>query len=1071
MKNSLLLVMLLLCCVGVQAQQLRQLKGQVKDGAAGGGLPGVSIIVKGTTAGTSTDSEGNYSLRIPDRSDVSLTFSFIGYVSQTVNVGNQTTLDLALVSDQKSLDEVVVIGYATVARRDLTGSVSSVGAKQIRDIPVNSAADALNGRLAGVQITSSEGAPGADVRVRVRGGGSITQDNSPLYVVDGIQVENALSQISPQDIATIDVLKDAASTAIYGARGANGVVIITTKTGRQGKTVISYNGFTGFREISKKLDVLNPYDFVTYQWERTRGNATDSTSFARTYGSTWDTLSVYKNKPFVDWQDRIFGRQAVMQTHNISLTGGDQKTQYNLSLTSNKEDGIQLNSGFNRKLVTFKFDHKVNDALQAGVNVRYNNQVTTGAGTSTSGTQTTSRLRNAVVYRPYDSNMVSSLGDDVFDEAYFLASSLGSPVAVNNAEYRRNANDLINLNGYFSLKLANHLTFRSTAGVNSTADRNEAFNGTITQEARRYGNLPTAIINTRNIVTINNSNVLTYSLANFRQHHNLDVLLGQEIYQLRTRTLDIESRYLPSSISAEKALAGINQGVPPSGAAQPSPITSDVQSRILSFFGRVNYNYDDKYLLSLSLRADGSSKFAYENGTGYFPAASLAWRISNEKFMKNFTPVTDLKLRLSYGQAGNNRIGDFLYQNIFTANNVQYGLNETIVPGLASTALANPDLRWETTISRNIGLDFGVLNNRIQFTADYYVNTTKDLLVDLTIPTTSGYTSQLRNVGQTSNRGLELQMTATVINKRDFSWSTNFNLSFNKNRVDNLGGANSILASSNWSTDTGQDYIVQVGQAVGLMYGFETDGFYGVDDFTYNSERRTYTLKPGIAYDPAIFGATTQPGIIRFKDQGGRLDAAGNPLITFEDDRKVIGNANPKFTGGLNQQFTYKNFDMSVFVNFVYGNQIYNANKIEFTSGYYQNTNLLGIANDRWRTVNAQGVVVTDPTELKALNQNATLWQPIRGRYYFHSWAVEDGSFLRINNITLGYSLPTKLINKIKLTRARFYVTTNNLATLTKYTGFDPEVNTRRRTPLTPGVDYAAYPRSKAFLFGVNLSF
>lgn len=1073
MKKILLCLWLLLGVVTLALAQQRQVTGVVRSADKAEALPGVTVVEIGTTSGATTDGEGRFSLNVSGPA-AKLRFSYIGFVPQDVAVGNRSSITVDMAEDSKALDDVVVIGYQAVQRRDVTGSVSSVNAQQIKDIPVNSAADALAGRLAGVQVTSSEGQPGSDVRIRVRGGGSITQDNSPLYVVDGVQVENALSVLSPQDIASVDVLKDASATAIYGARGANGVVIITTKNGREGKTTVSYNGFAGFRTITKTLDVLNPAEYLDYAYER---SALSGQSYLNGYrlrfGSsnfTSDTLNQLRNSPFLDWQDQVFGRRAFQQTHNLSVSGGGKGTTYSLSLTDNEEQGIQYGSDYSRKLVNFRFDHKATDKFRLGFNTRFNNQVVKGSGTSSSGSTTTSRLRNAVTYVPLEVTSAGAVNpaDLVFDEdLYNTSGQLVNPILAIDNEYRQDKRLLFNISGYASYNFTKTLQLRSTVGYDNTNRRIESFNGQYSPAIRssNYANLPFASIGTSVLGTLNNSNVLTYSLT--KGKHAFDALVGEEIYQQLQTSQNIQTNFLPLEITADKAINNINQGVPPTGYTQPYPSTDQpINSRLLSGFGRLNYSYDDKYLLTLTFRADGSSKFAPGNRVGYFPAASAAWRISRESFMQNYaSTISDLKLRLSYGLAGNNRIGDGLYFASFTPGNAQYALGGIPLPATSATSLSNPGLKWETTASSNAGVDLSLFNNRVQFTADVYYNKTRDLLINLSIPSTSGYSTQLRNVGATSNRGLELQATATAVQTKNFVWTTSANMSFNRGRVESLGPLQALPPQySGWaSTAISSDYLVQVGQPVGLMYGYVTDGWYTTDQFTGYANGQ-WVPKSDVVSDQGVIGAAIAPGALRLKD-------INNDGVVNEQDRTVIGNANPKFTGGLNQQFSYKNFDASIFLNFVYGNDVYNANKIEFTSFLAQNTqsNGLGILADRYRTIDANGQLITDLATLDAVNQNAKLWSPPH-QLLVHSWAIEDGSFLRVNNVTFGYTLPKALISRAKLTQLRFYVTLNNLYTFTKYSGYDPEVNTRRSTPLTPGVDYAAYPRSRAFLFGLNLS-
>jgi TonB-linked SusC/RagA family outer membrane protein len=1087
MKKYLFVFCLLLgAATGAFAQAQRTITGVVRSATEA--LPGVTVLVKGTTNGASTDPEGRFSITVPTGQPVTLNVSSIGYVSQEVAVGDRDQINVTLKEDAQQLNDVVVIGYQEVNRRDVTGSVSSVGAQQIKDVPVNSAAEALTGRLAGVQLTSSEGTPGnQNVQVRVRGGGSVTQDNSPLYVVDGIQIENALGVIAPQDIASVDVLKDASATAIYGARGANGVVIITTKKGLEGKTVISYNGFAGLRKITKTLGVLEPNDYLNYQYERSRFAGTAGlNSFRTLFGSrnfASDTIMRARNSPFINWQDDVFGQNAFQQTHNVSLAGGVKGTTYSLSLTRNTEDGIQRGSDYERSLINFRFDTKATDKLTFGLNVRFNDQESNGAGTSTSGSSVTSRLRNTVQYQPLSIPRADGTVVDVssFDPEFFETSSLVNPILTIDNEYRSDKRRTFNVGGNIALTLAKGLVFRSTAGFDITNFDLSTFNGryspTIRQAAGGYLNLPFATITTTNQTTLNNSNVLDYSFK--KDQHSVGILVGEEIYQQRNTQQFIQTNFLPLEITAERALANINQGVLPAGqTSQPVlPQTSIPQDyRLLSGFGRLTYSFADKYLFTGTFRADGSSKFKDSNRFGFFPGASVAWRISQEEFFKGVPAITDLKLRLSYGQAGNNRIADFLTEQLYRAGSAPYALNNNIVNGSAAVSLPNPDLKWEKTTSRNLGLDLSLLDNRIQFTADAYYNTTSDLLINRPIPAFTGYTSQLQNIGSTSNRGLELQVIGNIVNNANFTWTATANTSFNRGRIEDLGpNTTEILGiASGWAgTALNQDFVARKGQPVGQMYGYITDGYLTADDFigyvpaATPTGVGTWTINPDrpLVNNTGIIGVSElRPGLIKLRDLNG--DGVIN-----NQDQTVIGNANPKAVGGLNQQFTYKNFDASIFLNFVLGNDVYNANKIEFTTNTANTTfsNVLDIMGNRYRTIEEDGSPITTLERLREVNQNADIWTPTQA-YFLHSWAVEDGSFLRVNNLTLGYSLPKALISRAKLANLRFYVTANNLYTFTKYSGYDPEVSTRRATPLTPGVDYAAYPRSRAFLFGVNVS-
>lgn len=1091
MKKFLILYTALFISGLTAWSQTRQITGTVLEKSSKEPLIGVSVVVKGTTNGNQTDVNGKFKLTVPATGAV-LVVRYIGFKQQEIPIGTQTNFNISLEGDAVQLNEVVAVGFATVRRRDLTGSVSSVTAKDLKDIPVNSAGAALAGRLAGVQVNQSEGSPDAQIQIRVRGGGSITQDNSPLYIIDGIQVENGLSNISPQDIESIDVLKDAASTAIYGARGANGVVIITTKGGHEMKTTVNYNAFVGINKLANELAVMSPYDFVVYQYERNRFTA-DSTNLINDYGSSFAGLAKYQNTPAIDWQKRALGRTGFQQTHNLSIGGGTKTTQFNLSFTDNQQNGTLLNSDYDRKLISFRFDHTASDHLKVGFNVRYNTQTVDGAGTSnstigSSGTSssasssTYSNLRNAVKYRPFS---IPGVDDTAVDPAYLAETNAAgnnygiiNPVVNASAQYRKTLTNVTNLNGYLNYTFNKYFSFRSTLGVDYNNQKQNSFDDAITANARVNGaGQPLAGIITVNTNTLDLSNVISFSNAAAKpKHGDLNVIVGNEFYNSHTESLNNQFKFFPTGVAATDALNQLNLGT----IVTTYPQITNITSHLLSFFTRANYNYNKKYLFQATVRADGSSKFEPGHQWGYFPSASAAWRVSDENFMKNIKALSNLKLRLSYGTAGNNRISDYLTQTTFNANAL-YSLNESTTSiGFSSPYLANPDLKWETTVSKNIGLDFGFLNDRIQVSVDAYRNVTRDLLLLVNIPASSGYTTQYRNVGKTQNQGIETQINATIIQKKNFSWSTNFNVSYNQNKVLALAsGQNSYLQSSGYGpSGTPEDFIVQVGKQVGSAYGYVSDGFYTVSDFNYTpgttASNGRYTLKTGVA-DPSKVIGVAQPGLVKYKDLNG------DGVITTAD-RTVLGNTIPKVTGGWNQQFTYKKFDFSGFVNFQAGSKVLNANKIEFSNGYTSNTNLLAAEANRWKTIDANGNQVESisggfavgiaPDALAALNANAKTSIPVTGSAAFYSTSnnLEDASFIRINNLTLGYTINPAFLKRIKVSKLRVYATANNVAIITGYSGYDPDVSTRRSTGVTPGVDYSAYPRSRTYLLGINLS-
>ncbi len=1075
-KLMALTVLLLACSVMLLAQKTKQVKGKVFDENSGEPLEGATVNIVGAKGATQTDKSGAFTTRVPDdEKKYTLQVSYIGYANKTIAATSSDLVIRLEKSKETAGDEVVVIGYQSVKRKDLLASVASVGGKDLKDVPINSVAEALNGRLAGVTANASEGSPDAEVRVRVRGGMSITGDNNPLYIVDGVQVENGLNSVVLQDIQSIDVLKDAAATAIYGARGANGVIIITTKSGKTGKPKVTFNTFVGTRNLPKTLGVLSPYDFVVYNYERSRGSSQDSSSFSSFFGSTWDTLNVYKDVKPVDWQKEIIGQNGIAQTYNVGVSGGTKQTTYNFSYTHNNDKAIILNSSFQRHQFNFKGEHKLTDKIKLGLIGRYSNQNVYGAGVSDERGSSYSRLRNAVKYRPF-----LAAGQDITDDDPAVVDNPGNGLSLINpyqlidAEFRRKTTDLYNITVSFNYAISKNWSFKSVAGYDNKSFIDRQFSDSSSSYSINFGsNKPIVNLDTVKTVTFTNSNVISYSLKNYKKKHDIDFLAGQETYELTTTTNRSGYNLFPNFIDKNQAFTNLTLGTPIAGANQYIK-TKYTQ---LSFFSRLSYGFNKKYLFSFNVRFDGSSKFAPDERWGFFPSGSFAWRVKNESFLKNVSAVNDLKFRVGYGAVGNSRIGDYLYLTTFRNDLLYYGLNNQLVPGSISSDLANAKLKWESLVNRNIGVDIALFGNRVDLSVDYYVNDSRDLLLRVPIAQTYGYSTQQQNIGKTQNKGWEFQLNVNVIRKKEFNWNASLNMSFNNNEIKGLGiNQNSFFPAASWGV-SGQptDYIVKIGSPVGSMWGLVNDGFYTTNDFNYNTTTGQYTLKPEIPNAAGIIG-TVQPGSVKFKD----LNTDG--IIDINNDRQIIGNPTPKFTGGFNQQFTYKNWDASIFFNFSYGNDIYNANKVEFTNGYTNRSNMLDIMANRWKTVDANGarlqwvannlVYGVAPEQLAAANANATIWQPLvgSGAFYPSSWAIEDGSFLRLNNITLGYSLPIKTLVKLKISKLRIYASGNNLALFTNYTGYDPEVSVRS-SPLTPGLDYSAYPRSRSFVFGVNVTF
>ena len=1040
-------------------KQITEVTGMVTD-EDNNPLPGVNILIKGTGKGVISNTNGEYSIAINEPNTV-LLFSFIGYVMKEVPVGNQSTINVILVQDKISLDEVVAIGYGTARRKDLTGSIASVTGSTINDIPVTSVAQAISGQMAGVQVTVTEGSPDAEIKIRVRGGGSITQDNSPLYIVDGFPVEG-IGDLAPTDIKSIDILKDASSTAIYGARGANGVILITTRGGFNGKGKVSYNAYFGVKNITKTLDVLSPYEYAYWQYELQNDNP-----LLETFFGNFQDYDLYKQIDPIDWQDHVFGNTGSSMYHNLSFSGGTENIKYNLSITRNNEEEIMLGSEYERTTLTSNTSFKINERLTIDLNTRLSDNTIYGAGTSSAD-----RLSHAVQFRPLG-GFADFVDSDLVEDDYEISSSyVLDPVKQTLDDYRKTKDINFVINAGANIKILENLKYRLELGTKYGNNNRDRFWGLNTRESLLYGETPLAEIKKTNVNSLRLANILTYSKEDFLPDQNITVMVGEELNHYKS-DINIESvKYFPKYITSTSALAMMNLGI-----TDPIVTFDNPSIRTSSFFGRLNYDYKSKYLFSATFRADGSSKFAAGNQWGYFPSAAIAWRISDEDF---FTPAKkvfdDLKIRLSYGQSGNNRIADNAWKKTYSVSthNIYLSGDETSPTAFLepNDILSNPELKWETTVTRNAGLDFSAFKRRLTGSLEVYHNTTKDLLISATIPSATGYSQQWQNIGQTSNRGVEGSFNLYIVDKRDFKLSTAFNIAFNKNKIDKLGDTKRWEESSGWCSSDGPtgDYLIEEGGEIGQMYGYVTEGFYTFDDFDYNDYMGTYNLKEGVSDNSDLIGAKRfGPGSLKLMNQDSILD------VTADGDKVVIGNANPKHTGGFNIVAEYKGFDMSAYFNWVYGNDIYNANKLYFNSyagsRYYKNILDMSNSENRWTYIDKQtGLEVTDPTQLAEMNKNATIWSPANSRAPLHSWAIEDGSFLRLSNLTIGYSFPHSL-KKIGIDKFRLYGSAYNLWTWTNYTGYDPEVDTQRDTPLTPGIDWNAYPRSRSFIIGINVEF
>lgn len=1065
-RASVALLMSLVCFFAFAQKTVRI---NVKD-SSGEPVIGASVLEKGTRNGGVTDFDGNLTIKLSGANPVQI--SYIGMKSQTIKVGNKTSIDVVLEDDATTLNDVVVIGYGTVRKKDLTGSVATVNNKALAEVPVASASEALTGKMAGVQVTTTEGSPDAEVKIRVRGGGSITQSNDPLYIVDGFPVET-ISDIPATDIEDITVLKDASSTAIYGSRGANGVILVTTKSGKSGKVNVSYNAYYSWKKIAKTFDVLDTYDYAKWQYELALlKNENDLSSYTKFFGEYQD-MDLYKNIEGNDWQDTMYGRTGNTFNHNVNITGGTDQIKYAFSYAHMNDKAILLGSSYKRDNFSLKLNTKPTKRTTLDFQARYSDTDVFGGGAqdAAGAYDTDRRLKYSVIYTPIPlANLDSSAGADDDD-----LGNLYNPVEAQRDNDMQREKKTLNMAASFGWEVIDNLRLKTEFGYDDYNQYDKKFFGLTTYYVKNVPagenqNMPAIRLIDTNRHRFRNTNTVSYDFKKLlkSEDHSLNVLVGHEYVITKKRTNTNEAHGFPTDFDAATAWKLTSQGTP----YQINDVYS-ADDKLLSFFGRANYNFKDKYLLSATFRADASSKFASNNRWGYFPSAAIAWRISSEPFMKGASKwLDDLKLRFSYGTAGNNNIpvGQLSQTYELKTSTWVNGYNSFWAP---SKTMANPDLKWETTITRNVGLDFTLFGGKLSGSVEAYLNTTKDLLIAFPVGGT-GYDNQYRNMGKTENKGLEITATWHAINKKNYGLDINGNIGFNKNKIKDLGAMEDFGWNSRWaSTEIGQDYWLAVGQPVGQIRGYQCAGRYEVSDFEgYDSKTGKWILKEGVADVTPVIG-TVRPGSLKLVDQPTEEGGKGNGTIG-EEDNVIIGDVNPDFTGGFGINARAYGFDLSAQFNFSVGNEVYNANKIEFTStGKYQYRNMITEMADgvRWTNLNEDGTLCNDPVKLAEMNKNTTMWSPYMGKMVLTDWAIENASFLRLNTLSLGYTLPTSLTKKAGVNSLRFYVTAYNVFTITNYSGVDPESDCIRTTSLTPCVDYSGYPRSRSFVVGMNLNF
>ena len=1035
LKRLLLSALAAVAFLPLTAQSLN-VSGTVTD-ETGEPLPGVGVFVEGTTNGTVTNSDGHYRLRAKN-TDV-LSFSYISYETLREPVQGRTSIHVSLQPDRNLLEESVVIGYGTMRRSDLTGSVSSVSAKALEDYKTGSVLAALGGQVAGVNIISADGTPGAGFDIKIRGVGTVNGDSSPLYIVDGFEVDN-IDYLANPDIKSVEILKDASASAIYGARAANGVVLVTTKEGRDGRPEITYNGSASYRILADRLEVLSPYEFVKLQLELnpSRYGTRYFQSGEDGWGVPWrfQSMDDYLAVGGIDWQQEAF-RPTWSQNHDISLMGGNSTTRYTASFSHFDEAGIFRNSGYDKNSARIKFKQKVFNWLTMDLAINYTNSLKRGVGTGGS------TLSNILQYRPTgglttsDYQLRYNAIDPILEELSMGNSNYFNPLLNAEKVDQTQRTDQWVANGSLNFALLKGLTFKTSGAYNTLFRRDDTFYREGSQQANRTAGPYGGSRNTRNL-RWSLSNVLTYQNV-FNKAHNVNVMLGHETsYEMN------EWVYGEASDFPLDDLGVNNLGM----GALPNAVNSGkTDKRRLSFFMRGFYNYKDRYMVTATLRADASTVFADNNKWGVFPSFAAAWTLSNEAFLQGVDWLSNLKLRAGWGTVGNDRISSYLSLNLLSAS--KYGLGGKQVTVLTPTQLPNPKLKWEGATTTNVGLDAGFFKDRINLTVDAFIKDSKDLLLAQSLSLVSGFSSQWQNVGKLRNKGIELSLNTINISSRHFSWTTDFNVSFIRNTLEALADdADYLLSRSGFNSNfASYDYIAKVGEPIGNMYGYVFDGVYQSSDFNMAPDG-SLTLKPGVVDISEHAGQSVVPGFVKYKD----LD--GDGVITTED-RTIIGNGQPDWYGGFSNSFRLYGVDLSFMFQFSVGGDLYNAQRMWSTQSRLENQNFLAEVADRWTATNASN---------KVPSANGYVAYDVYSRF------IEDGSYLRLKNITLGYTFPSRLTRKFFVSNLRLYATAQNLLCFTRYSGYDPEVNTLSSN-LMPGFDWGAYPRSKVFTFGVEVKF
>ncbi len=1016
-------------------QQSKTVTGRVTD-SSGSPLPGVSIVIKGTTQGIITDADGKYLLsKVP--ADATLVFSFVGMKVQEISVSGKTIINVTMDEETIGLEEVVAIGYGTMKKSDLTGAVVSLKSEELMSSPISSVDQGLQGKTAGVQVFQSSGQPGSAPRIRIRGTNSINGGSQPLYVVDGFPFYNSdnnsgvlmsnagfnpLSTINPNDIESIEVLKDASATAIYGSRASNGVILITTKKGKNGKPQISFDSYYGLQYMANKIDLLNAREYAIVQNECFERRNKD----LRYTQADIDSLGVYGG---TDWQDELYRSSVPIQNYNLTISGGNENTKYSLSAGYFTQDGLIINSGTERASFRVSLEQKINEKLSIGSDLSYSNTNTDLALTNTNGSGSGGVSFRALIEDP-TKPVYTEDGEFNYDKASLFWG--GNCVADATLLENKTITDRLLGNVFAEWKITPEITGKVVFGVDILNNEERQF---VPSELYRSNSESSASLGKVKDFTWLNDYTLTFHKL-FNEIHDVNFVLGSSFQSNNHNSLVGSTSDLVIEDLKYYSLSG--------GSDPAAPRSYFSEWSFASFFSRANYILKDKYLFTLTGRYDGSSRFGEGNKWGFFPSASFAWRLMDEEFIKSLNAFSNLKLRTGYGITGNSEIG--LYKTQQTLSQAYYllGNNTVIGYGPSSSNLANPDLGWESTSQVNIGLDIGFLNNRISSNIDYYYKTTTDLLLDASVPLSSGRTACQKNMGKITNEGIDFYLNTINIKKSNFKWTTSLNISHNKNRVKDLGGTDLIIFTSDvrggW-VNTYRANVLKVGQPLGVFYGYVTDGIVQLGE---EGSVPTIEGKP----DP-------QAGYFKFKD----LD--GDNTITSED-RTIIGNPNPDITGGITNTFSYKGFDLSFSLVGAFGFDIFSHTKAELLMGRGERNSHRDMLK-AWSEDNP-----TNEFMINGIEDTQTLL------FYRNplSWYVEHVSYLRVQNVTLTYNLPKDFLSRLRLSGAKIYMSTNNLYTFTNYEyGYDPEVNSFGNSNTSLGQDYDTYPRPRSVLLGININF